>query len=321
MKVLVPVKRVIDYNVKVRVKADGSGVDLANVKMSMNPFDEIAVEEAIRLKEKGIASEIVVVSIGVKQAQETLRTALAMGADRAILVEAASDVHSDIEPLAVAKILAAVAQQGFHLGIAFQGLRKAPHLRLDLLARLDMPAGRQRPPLGLQRLPALDEALGPHPRIGQRRPFSLHAGDELPDPIPAGQLRHDAPRLRIMLQGRLHQRLRAGPHLVELLPRGGKLLLLPLEERKPLANLPIGGTMRPCVTVDGRLEGRRRPHPLCQTVAFRRRLMGRGRQSRLPHRLMQAFPRPRSGRAPWAVRHSGGRGSPSPGRSRSSPSA
>ena len=93
MKVLVPVKRVIDYNVKVRVKADGSGVDLANVKMSMNPFDEIAVEEAIRLKEKGIATEVIVVSIGVKQAQETLRTALAMGADRAILIEAASDVH------------------------------------------------------------------------------------------------------------------------------------------------------------------------------------------------------------------------------------
>ncbi len=111
MKVLVPVKRVIDYNVKVRVKADGSGVDLANVKMSMNPFDEIAVEEAIRLKEKGIASEVVVVSIGVKQAQETLRTALAMGADRAILVEAASDVHTDIEPLAVAKILAAVVKE------------------------------------------------------------------------------------------------------------------------------------------------------------------------------------------------------------------
>jgi electron transfer flavoprotein beta subunit len=110
MKVLVPVKRVIDYNVKVRVKADGSGVDLANVKMSMNPFDEIAVEEAIRLKEKGVVSEIVVVSIGVKQAQETLRTALAMGADRAILVEAAADVTTDIEPLAVAKILAAVAK-------------------------------------------------------------------------------------------------------------------------------------------------------------------------------------------------------------------
>jgi electron transfer flavoprotein beta subunit len=111
MKVLVPVKRVIDYNVKVRVKADGSGVDLANVKMSMNPFDEIAVEEAIRLKEAGTATEVVAVSIGVKQAQETLRTALAMGADRAILVVAADDVHQDIEPLAVAKILAAVAKE------------------------------------------------------------------------------------------------------------------------------------------------------------------------------------------------------------------
>jgi len=111
MKVLVPVKRVIDYNVKVRVRADGTGVDLANVKMSMNPFDEIAVEEAIRLKEKGVATEIVVVSIGVAKAQETLRTALAMGADRAILIEAASDVHQDIEPLAVAKLLAAVARE------------------------------------------------------------------------------------------------------------------------------------------------------------------------------------------------------------------
>ena len=108
MKVLVPVKRVIDYNVKARVRADGSGVDLSNVKMSMNPFDEIAVEEAIRLKEKGVASEIVVVSIGVKQAAETIRTALAMGADRGILVVVADDVHQDIEPLAVAKILRAV---------------------------------------------------------------------------------------------------------------------------------------------------------------------------------------------------------------------
>lgn len=111
MKVLVPVKRVIDYNVKVRVKADGSGVDLANVKMSMNPFDEIAVEEAIRLKEAGKATEVVAVSIGVKQNQETLRTALAMGADRAILVVAADDVHTDIEPLAVAKILAAIVKE------------------------------------------------------------------------------------------------------------------------------------------------------------------------------------------------------------------
>ncbi|MGF1659518.1 MAG: electron transfer flavoprotein subunit beta/FixA family protein [Rubrimonas sp.] len=113
MKVIVPVKRVIDYNVKVRVKADGSGVDLANVKMSMNPFDEIAVEEAIRLREKGAATEIIAVSIGVKQAQETLRTALAMGADRALLIEAADTVETDIEPLAVAKLLAkVVAEEG-----------------------------------------------------------------------------------------------------------------------------------------------------------------------------------------------------------------
>src|ERR1700761_1407506 len=106
MKVLVPVKRVIDYNVKVRVKADGSGVDLANVKMSMNPFDEIAVEEAVRLKEKGKASEIVVVSIGPQQASETIRTALAMGADRGILVKS----DGEVEPLAVAKILKAIVE-------------------------------------------------------------------------------------------------------------------------------------------------------------------------------------------------------------------
>jgi len=111
MKVLVPVKRVIDYNVKVRVKADGTGVDLANVKMSMNPFDEIAVEEAIRLREAGKATEITAVSIGVKQNQETLRTALAMGADRAILVIATEDVHTDIEPLAVAKILKGIVDE------------------------------------------------------------------------------------------------------------------------------------------------------------------------------------------------------------------
>ncbi len=108
MKVLVPVKRVIDYNVKVRVRPDGSGVDLANVKMSINPFDEIAVEEAVRLKEAGKAEEVVVISIGVQQAQTVLRTALAVGADRAILVLAADDPHVDIEPLAVAKILKAV---------------------------------------------------------------------------------------------------------------------------------------------------------------------------------------------------------------------
>ena len=111
MKVLVPVKRVIDYNVKVRVKADGSGVDLANVKMSMNPFDEIAVEEAIRLREAGKVDEVIAVSVGVKQSQETLRTALAMGADRAILVIATDDVHTDIEPLAVAKIIAAIVKE------------------------------------------------------------------------------------------------------------------------------------------------------------------------------------------------------------------
>lgn len=107
MKVLVPVKRVIDYNVKPRVKMDGSGVDLTNVKMSMNPFDEIAVEEAIRLKEKGVATEIVAVSIGEQKAQETLRTALAMGADRAILVVS----ESEVEPLGVAKILKAIVEE------------------------------------------------------------------------------------------------------------------------------------------------------------------------------------------------------------------
>jgi electron transfer flavoprotein beta subunit len=107
MKILVPVKRVIDYNVRPRVKPDGSGVDLANVKMSMNPFDEIAVEEAVRLKEKGVAEEIVAVSIGPAKAQETLRTALAMGADRAILVM----TDEAVEPLAVAKILKAIADE------------------------------------------------------------------------------------------------------------------------------------------------------------------------------------------------------------------
>jgi electron transfer flavoprotein beta subunit len=101
MKILVPVKRVVDFNVKIRVKPDGSGVDLANVKMSMNPFDEIAVEEAVRLKEKGVATEVVAVSCGVAQCQETLRTALALGADRAILVE----TGEALEPLAVAKLL------------------------------------------------------------------------------------------------------------------------------------------------------------------------------------------------------------------------
>ena len=104
MKILVPVKRVVDYNVKVRVKADGSGVDIANVKMSMNPFDEIAVEEAVRLKEKGAATEVIAISCGVAQCQETLRTAMAIGADRAIHVE----TDAELQPLAVAKLLAAL---------------------------------------------------------------------------------------------------------------------------------------------------------------------------------------------------------------------
>lgn len=107
MKILVPVKRVIDYNVKPRVKADGTGVDLANVKMSMNPFDEIAVEEAIRLREKGAATEIIAISIGVAKAQETLRTALAMGCDRAILIQ----TDDEVEPLGVAKLLAKVVEE------------------------------------------------------------------------------------------------------------------------------------------------------------------------------------------------------------------
>jgi electron transfer flavoprotein beta subunit len=104
MKILVPVKRVVDYNVKVRVKTDGSGVDIANVKMSMNPFDEIAVEEAVRLKEKGVATEVIAVSCGVPQCQETLRTAMAIGADRAILVQ----TEVELQPLAVAKLLKAL---------------------------------------------------------------------------------------------------------------------------------------------------------------------------------------------------------------------
>ena len=107
MKVLVPVKRVVDYNVKVRVKSDGSGVDIANVKMSMNPFDEIAVEEAVRMKEKGVATEVIAVSCGVQQCQETLRTAMAIGADRAILVQC----DDELQPLAVAKLLKALVDK------------------------------------------------------------------------------------------------------------------------------------------------------------------------------------------------------------------
>jgi len=107
MKILVPVKRVVDYNVKVRVKSDQSGVDIANVKMSMNPFDEIAVEEAVRLREKGVATEVIAVSCGLTNSQETLRTAMAIGADRAILVE----TDADLQPLAVAKLLKAVVDK------------------------------------------------------------------------------------------------------------------------------------------------------------------------------------------------------------------
>ncbi|QEL65306.1 electron transfer flavoprotein, beta subunit [Oryzomicrobium terrae] len=111
MKILVPVKRVVDYNVKVRVKSDGTGVDIANVKMSMNPFDEIAVEEAVRLKEAGIATEVVAVSAGVAACQETLRAALAIGADRAILIETSADEADNLQPLAVAKLLKALADK------------------------------------------------------------------------------------------------------------------------------------------------------------------------------------------------------------------
>ncbi|WP_230292243.1 electron transfer flavoprotein subunit beta/FixA family protein [Croceicoccus sp. Ery5] len=140
MKALVPVKRVIDYNVKPRVKADGSGVDLANVKMSMNPFDEIAVEEAIRLKEAGKVEEIIAVSIGPAKAQETLRTALAMGADSAVLVE----TDQEVEPLAVAKILKAVAA-GIEPGIIILGKQAidddSNQTGQMLAALMDLPQG------------------------------------------------------------------------------------------------------------------------------------------------------------------------------------
>ena len=126
MKILVPVKRVVDFNVKVRVKSDGSGVDLANVKMSMNPFDEIAVEEAVRMKEKGWASEVVVVSIGPAKAQETLRTALSMGADRAIHVQ----VDGEVEPLAVAKLLAAGLALAVALWLAAIAREETPRLMI-----------------------------------------------------------------------------------------------------------------------------------------------------------------------------------------------
>ena len=117
MKVLVPVKRVVDFNVKVRVKSDNTGVDIANVKMSMNPFDEIAVEEAVRLKEKGVATEVIAVSCGVAQCQETLRTAMAIGADRAILVE----TTEELQPLSVAKLLKAIVDKEHDRGVSLAG--------------------------------------------------------------------------------------------------------------------------------------------------------------------------------------------------------
>ena len=137
MKILVAVKRVVDYNVKIRVKSDGSGVDLANVKMSMNPFDEIAVEEAVRLKEAGIATEVIVVSAGVTQCQETLRTALAIGADRAILVES----DADLQPLAVAKILKALSEkeQAQIIILGKQALDDDSNQTGQMLASLDVP--------------------------------------------------------------------------------------------------------------------------------------------------------------------------------------
>ncbi len=200
MKILVPVKRVIDYNVKARVKGDGSGVDLANVKMSMNPFDEIAVEEAIRLKEKGVAEEIVAVSIGVRQAQETLRTALAMGADRAILVVAADDVNQDIEPLAVAKILKAIVDEE-QPGLVIAGKQAidndmnatgqmlaallgwpqatfASALAIDGGKATGDPRGRRRP-ADDQRDAAGDRHRRPAPqRAALRQPAEHHEGEE-----------------------------------------------------------------------------------------------------------------------------------------------
>jgi electron transfer flavoprotein beta subunit len=140
MKILVPVKRVVDYNVKVRVKSDGSGVDIANVKMSMNPFDEIAVEEAVRLKEKGVATDVIVVSCGMAQCQEVLRTAMAIGADRAILVE----TDAELQPLAVAKLLKALVDKE-HPGLVILGKQAidddANQTGQMLAALADLPQG------------------------------------------------------------------------------------------------------------------------------------------------------------------------------------
>ena len=148
MKILVPVKRVVDYNVKIRVKADGSGVELANIKMSMNPFDEIAVEEAIRLKEAGKATEIVVVSIGPQQASETIRTALAMGADRGILVKA----EGIVEPLAVAKILKGIVEAETP-GLVILGKQAIDDDSATRPARCSPPCSAGRRALSLPRSP------------------------------------------------------------------------------------------------------------------------------------------------------------------------
>ena len=238
MKILVPVKRVVDYNVKIRVRPDGSGVELANVKMSMNPFDEIAVEEAIRLREKGKATEIVAVSIGPQQAQETLRTALAMGADRAILVK----VDGIVEPLAVAKILKAVVDKESAAardhGQAGDRRRRQPdrpdarrasrlgagHLRLQgrdrrRLRRRDA-RGRRRP---ADRDPeaAGHRHHGPAPqRAALRQPAQHHEGQEEAhgrDERRGARRRRVAPpqgpqdRRARRAPGRRQGRLRAGP--------------------------------------------------------------------------------------------------------------
>ncbi len=193
MKVLVPVKRVIDYNVKVRVKADGTGVETANVKMSMNPFDEIAVEEAVRLKEKGAATEIVAVSLGSPQSQETLRTALAMGADRGILVE----TDGELQPLAVAKMLKAIAE------------KEQPELiilgkqAIDDDWPTDRPDARRPAGLGPGHLRHQDQARRRHhdgdPR-GRRRP-----GDRGPQPARDRHRRPAPERAALRLAAQHHE--------------------------------------------------------------------------------------------------------------------
>jgi hypothetical protein len=171
MKALVAVKRVVDYNVKVRVKSDQSGVDIANVKMSMNPFDEIAVEEAVRLKEKGVSTEVIAVSCGVTQCQETLRTAMAIGADRGILVETADE----LQPLAVAKLLKALAdkeQPGLVI-LGKQAIDDDCNQTGQMLAALaDWPQATFASKVGIGRWPCLG-----HPRGGRRfrDPEAVHA--------------------------------------------------------------------------------------------------------------------------------------------------